>query len=70
MPEFPTKVYFVGALLRVVAILLVVPQFGAHGMAALLSVFFISTTTVLVWKTLAELQRAQERQPSAQVGTT
>ena len=70
MPEYPTKVYFVGAVLRVGAILLVVPQYGAHGMAALLSLFFALTTGVLVWKTLLELKRAEESRPAVQVGST
>ena len=61
MPEYPTKVYFVGALIRVGAILWLVPQYGAHGMAGLLSAFFVITTGVLVWKTLIELNRAEAR---------
>lgn len=67
MPEFPTKVYLIGAILRVIGILLLVPLFGAVGMAALLSGFFIGTTLVLVGKTLREIGRA-ERTPSPAAG--
>lgn len=67
LPEFPTKVYLVGAVLRVGGILVLVPMFGAIGMAALLSGFFIGTTFVLVWKTLVEIGRA-ERSPSMAAG--
>jgi O-antigen/teichoic acid export membrane protein len=59
MPEFPTKVYLVGAVLRIAGILLLVPVFGAIGMAALLSAFFIGTAGTLVWKTIREIRRAE-----------
>ena len=62
-PEVPTKVYLVGTVLRVVGILALVPATGAHGMAALLSAFFVGTTLYLVWRTVAELRRA-ESQPA------
>lgn len=58
-PSYPTKVYFAGTVLRVAAILLLVPAAGAIGMAVLLSAFFVLTVAVLVWKTLVELRRAQ-----------
>lgn len=59
MPEYPTKVYLAGAGLRVVGILTLVPTYGAQGMAALLSAFFIFTAGVLVGKTIVELRRAE-----------
>lgn len=62
-PEVPTKVYLVGAVLRVAAILTLVPRTGAYGMAALLSAFFIGTSLYLVWRTLVEIRRA-EAQPA------
>ncbi len=68
-PEVPTKVYLVGTVLRVAAILVLVPATGAHGMAALLSAFFIGTTLFLVWRTLVELDRAQSDPAWAPGGT-
>jgi O-antigen/teichoic acid export membrane protein len=68
MPEYPTKVYLVGAVLRITGILLLVPIFGAIGMAALLSAFFIGTAGVLVVKTLREIRRA-EAEPAVALGS-
>jgi O-antigen/teichoic acid export membrane protein len=67
LPEYPTKVYLVGAILRVLGILTLVPSLGAVGMAALLSAFFIGTTLVLVWRIVLELRRT-ERSPSMAAG--
>jgi O-antigen/teichoic acid export membrane protein len=62
MPEYPTKVHLVAAVLKVVGIVLLVPAWGANGMAALLSAFYLGTTGALVWKTYHEIRRA-ERAP-------
>jgi O-antigen/teichoic acid export membrane protein len=59
LPEYPTKVYLVGTILRVIGILTLVPLYGAEGMAALLSAFFVLTVLVLVRKTAAELNRVE-----------
>jgi O-antigen/teichoic acid export membrane protein len=59
MPEFPTKVHFVAAILKVGGTFLLVPQLGANGMAILLSGFFVCTAGILVWKTLIEIRRAE-----------
>jgi O-antigen/teichoic acid export membrane protein len=59
MPEYPTKVYLVGAVLRIGGILWLVPIYGAIGMAALLSAFFVGTAGTLVAKTLREIRRAE-----------
>jgi O-antigen/teichoic acid export membrane protein len=64
MPEYPTKVHLVAAVLKVVGIVLLVPAWGANGMAALLSAFYLGTTGALVWKTQREIRRA-ERAPEA-----
>jgi O-antigen/teichoic acid export membrane protein len=63
MPEVPTKVHLVAAILKVAGIFLLVPAWGANGMAALLSAFYLGTTGALVWKTYRELRRA-ERAPA------
>jgi O-antigen/teichoic acid export membrane protein len=68
MPEYPTKVYLVAAVLRIGGILLLVPIYGAIGMAALLSAFFVGTAGVLVVKTLREIQRA-EAEPALAPGS-
>jgi O-antigen/teichoic acid export membrane protein len=67
MPEVPTKVHLVAAILKVAGIFLLVPAWGANGMAALLSAFYLGTTGVLVWKTYRELRRA-ERAPAPEPG--
>lgn len=58
-PSYPTKVYLVGTVLRVIAILALVPDLGAIGMAILLSAFFAGTAAVLVLKTMAEIRQAR-----------
>ncbi len=58
LPEYPTKVNLVAAVLKVAGMLLIVPRAGAMGMAVLLSAFFAGTGGVLVWKTLKEIRRA------------
>jgi O-antigen/teichoic acid export membrane protein len=59
MPEYPTKVLFVGAIFKVIGMVLFVPRWGANGMAFLLTGFFLFTTGVLVWKTLREIRNAE-----------
>lgn len=59
MPEFPTKVHLAAAALKILGTVLFVPRWGAVGMAALLSLFFIVTVAVLVFKTVAEIRRAE-----------
>lgn len=59
MPEYPTKVLLVGAILKITGTILLVPRWGANGMAILLTGFFLFTTTVLIWKTLREISNAE-----------
>jgi O-antigen/teichoic acid export membrane protein len=69
MPEYPTKVHLVAAVLKVVGIILLVPAWGANGMAALLSAFYLGTTGALVWKTYREIRRAEQAPaPAAEAG--
>lgn len=69
MPEYPTKVHLVAAVLKVVGIVLLVPAWGANGMAALLSAFYLGTTGALVWKTYREIRRAEKAPtPAAEAG--
>lgn len=60
LPDYPTKVNFSAALLKILAALLLVPAFGYLGSAALLSgyyLFSISLNVRKVNRTLAEKQR-------------
>ncbi len=63
LPEYPTKVTLVAAIVKVVAILILVPRFGALGMAATLSGFFLFTGIVLVWKTVRVLRKRAAAAP-------
>ncbi|MCH8094766.1 MAG: oligosaccharide flippase family protein [Chloroflexi bacterium] len=62
-PEYPTKVTFVAAVLKVGAIFLLVPTFGAIGMAITLGGFFLATRSILVWKTLREIRLRAKAAP-------
>jgi O-antigen/teichoic acid export membrane protein len=59
MPEYPTKVLFIGAIFKIVGTILLVPRWGANAMAILLTGFFLFTTSVLIWKTLREIKNAE-----------
>ncbi len=63
LPEYPTKVTLVAAIAKIVAILILVPRYGAPGMAATLSGFFLLTGVVLVWKTVQVLREREEAAP-------
>ncbi len=63
MPEIPTQIQFVAAVLNIIGIAVLVPHWGAHGMAFLLSVYFALTTSVLVAKSLVELKKAERQVP-------
>jgi O-antigen/teichoic acid export membrane protein len=65
LPEYPTKVTLVAAIAKVIAILVLVPQYGAAGMAATLSGFFLFTGAVLVWKTARVLHQHEQAVPTA-----
>lgn len=67
IPEYPTKVTLVAAILKIGLTLLLIPTYGAIGMAVLLSAYFLLTAAVLVWKTYREI-RVQEAATPAYVG--
>ena len=48
--DFPAKVNFFLALIKVAAILLLVPNYGFLASAALLSGFYVSGSIISVWK--------------------
>jgi len=58
-PDAPTKVQFIGAILKVTGTILLVPRLGAPGMAILLSGFLFATALVLVWRSVVEIRRVE-----------
>ncbi len=68
LPEYPIKVTLVAAIAKVVAILILMPRYGAAGMAATLSGFFLFTGAVLVWKMVRVLRQRSEAPPLTAAG--
>jgi O-antigen/teichoic acid export membrane protein len=66
MPEYPTKVQSVGAVLKIAGTILLVPMMGAVGMAALLSGYFIFISGTLVWKTCTKLNSMELQTASSE----
>ncbi|MGD8822464.1 MAG: polysaccharide biosynthesis C-terminal domain-containing protein, partial [Anaerolineales bacterium] len=60
-PDFPTKVQFVGALVKIGLIVWLIPNLGAIGMALTYSIFLTGTVGVLVWRTIKEIGASQDR---------
>jgi len=63
LPDFPTKVNLVLALLKILGIILLVPVYGYLASAALLSLSYILGVSVSVLKFRSEVSR-QEREHS------
>ncbi|OGO40938.1 MAG: hypothetical protein A2W36_00760 [Chloroflexi bacterium RBG_16_58_14] len=63
LPEFPTKVNLVLALLKIVGIILLVPIYGYLASAALLAGSYIIGVSVSVLKFRGELARQERAQP-------
>ncbi len=64
LPEFPTKVQFVVAILYILGIVYLVPQWGAYGMAAISSLTVVIIVGVLVVKSFKELRKAELKSSS------
>lgn len=62
LPDYPTKVNLVAALLKIGGALLLIPRFGYLGSAALLAGFYIFSITINVQKTLRTLDHYQAAQ--------
>jgi len=62
-PVFPTIVHSIGAVLKIAGTILLVPQFGALGMAGLLSLFMFGTATILLARTLRVLADLESQVP-------
>lgn len=63
-PSYPTLVHSIGAGLKIAGTILIVPQFGAIGMAVLLSVFMTGTAMILLVRTLRVLRGLEEAVPN------
>jgi O-antigen/teichoic acid export membrane protein len=51
LPDFPTKVNLVLAVLKIAGILLLVPRFGYLASASLFAAYYIFSTSIAAWKT-------------------
>lgn len=65
MPDFPTKVGFIAAVIQIIGMLVLVPRWGAAMMALTLSGFFLINSLTLLWKTLYEIRQAETLKPAA-----
>jgi O-antigen/teichoic acid export membrane protein len=59
MPDFPTKIGFIAAVLQISGMLLLVPGGGAIAMAGMMSLYFLVTAGVNLWKSMIELHRVE-----------
>jgi O-antigen/teichoic acid export membrane protein len=59
MPDYPTRVQFVAAILKIAGTVILVPSMGANGMALLLSLYLVGTVVVLMLRSLREVGRAE-----------
>ncbi len=63
LPDFPTKIQFAFSIVYIAGVVLLIPTYGAYGMAALSTLVVVGSITILVLKTLIELRKA-ELQPA------
>lgn len=68
LPEFPTLVSLVAAAGKVLGIILLVPAWGAIGMAMLLAAFFMSTSTIQAGRAMIELRNVSRAELAAAGG--
>jgi O-antigen/teichoic acid export membrane protein len=66
LPDFPTKVNTVLAVLKVMGVLLLVPVYGYLANAGLLAASYILGVSVSVWRLLLELKRKEQVAAEAQ----
>lgn len=64
MPDFPTKVGFVAAVIQIIGMVLLVPRYGASMMALTMSGFFLINSLTLLWKTHFEIRQAEKLNPA------
>lgn len=56
LPEFPTKVNLILAVLKIIGIILLVPRFGYLASAALFAGYYMISTSLAAWKTYQTLK--------------
>jgi O-antigen/teichoic acid export membrane protein len=66
MPDFPTKVGFIAAIIQIIGMLVLVPRWGAAMMALTMSGFFLINSLTLLWKTLYEIRQAEMLAPAGE----
>jgi O-antigen/teichoic acid export membrane protein len=66
MPDFPTKVGFIAAIIQIIGMLVLVPRWGAAMMALTMSGFFLINSLTLLWKTLYEIRQAEMLVPAGE----
>ncbi|OGO17140.1 MAG: hypothetical protein A2Z14_05825 [Chloroflexi bacterium RBG_16_48_8] len=64
MPDYPTKIGVLAAVVQITGMLLLVPRGGALAMAGMMSLFFLVTAGILFWKSMRELRLAEAQTPS------
>ena len=65
MPDFPTKVGLIAAVIQIAGMLLLVPQAGAIAMAGMMSLYFLLTAGINLWKSMIELRRSESETTTA-----
>ncbi len=65
MPDFPTKIGFIAAVIQITGMLFLIPGGGALAMAGMMSFFFLFTAGINLWKSMIELRRAEVKAPTA-----
>jgi O-antigen/teichoic acid export membrane protein len=70
MPDFPTKVGFIAAVIQIVGMLLLIPRWGASMMALTMTGFFLINSLTLLWKTIYEIRRAEATEPAVVIDET
>jgi O-antigen/teichoic acid export membrane protein len=63
MPEFPTKVAVVMAVFEILVMVLLVPRFGAVGLSAALTLYFLGNAVVLVGRLIFEIRHREQAEP-------
>jgi len=64
MPDYPTKIGVIAAIIQITGMLLLVRRWGALAMAGMMSLFFLITAGVLFWKSMRELRFAEAQTPT------
>jgi O-antigen/teichoic acid export membrane protein len=61
MPDFPTKIGLLAAVVQISGMIVLVPQAGALAMAGMMSLFFIVTAGFNLWKSMRELHKVETK---------